>query len=371
VTADQQNALALAKDLAPTASNIENVARETSAAAASWAFSQWRLRQRGLSKFTAAGEMLFTQDALEMASHEDIAAYHASQFPKDELIVDMTVGIGGDTIALARRGRTIGYELDPERAECAMHNLRVHGFDTEVIVGECLSADWKSDYALCDPSRRAAGKRRLGVDSFQPNPFAIARRFQSLRLGCIKLSPMIEDSVLEQLGRRVEFIGHQSECKEALCWTGDKARPGRFAVLIETGERLAAGGQPEKVNEPMRYIFEAHPAAIRAHCLRPICKILRAQALGDSNGYLTGPEPSQSIWVRAYRLLRSGRLDTRRLRADLAALEARIAEVKVRAKFDGEKLLKSLKPAGPRQVSLLVYPIGKSLRYALAEVVGQ
>src|SRR5688500_1564819 len=114
--AARQRALDLAEGQAATAPNIERVSREVGAEAARWAFLQWELRARARAKFARADEMLFTREALEQATHERVAEYHASRFPHDELVVDMTAGIAADLIALAKRGPAIGYELDSERA---------------------------------------------------------------------------------------------------------------------------------------------------------------------------------------------------------------------------------------------------------------
>ena len=82
------------------------------AEAARWASLQSDLRKKALAKFADGGQMLFDREALEQATHEAIAVYHASRFPAGEIVVDMTVGIGADLIALAARGPVIGFELD-------------------------------------------------------------------------------------------------------------------------------------------------------------------------------------------------------------------------------------------------------------------
>jgi hypothetical protein len=128
------SALELSRDLTATPANILRIAKATSDEAARWAFGQWELRAKARTKFAEADRMLFVREALEQATGEAIARYHASRFPEGAPVVDMTAGVGADLIALARRGPAIGYELDPERAMCAAWNLRVHGVEAEVRV---------------------------------------------------------------------------------------------------------------------------------------------------------------------------------------------------------------------------------------------
>ncbi len=155
-----EKALELAAGRSPTAREIQRVADQTSSEAAAWAFGQWDLRARAKSKFKLAEHMLFTREALEQATNEALAAYHARLFPAGSLVVDLTAGIGADLIALARRGPTVGFELDEERAEYTQHNLVVHGLDAKVNVMDSSNA-FGHEFAYADPARRVESRRTL------------------------------------------------------------------------------------------------------------------------------------------------------------------------------------------------------------------
>jgi len=311
--------------------------------------------------------MLFVREALEQATHEDLARYHASSFPTGVLVGDLTTGIGADLIALAARGPAIGYELDAERAAFARHNVAVHGFAAEVRVGDSLATEWDFKYVFADPARRVSGKRTLDAAAFSPDPVAVAARFRELRLGVMKLSPMLDDGFLKALGPRVEFVSFGGECREALVFSGSEALGAWGAVQAESGDVLSAGGTTANKSEPEAFFFDCDPAAVRAHALGTLGARFGLALLGDSNGYLTGREEVSSPWLRPYRVLRHGRADGRETRAALRELEA-TAEVKVRAPgFDGESLRKSLGAHGPRRLSVAVWPIGKSLRHTILE----
>lgn len=363
---DHLKALELAERLEPSATNIARVAKQTSHAAAAWAFTQWELRRRARTKFSNADHMLFTREALEQATHEHVAAYHASKFPKGALVADLTCGIGGDLMALASRGPAIGYELDAERAAYARHNVR----SATVIETDSLTDDWTWDYAIADPSRRVAGRRTLNHEDFQPDVRELAKRMQKLRLGCIKLSPLLKDSFLESLGKRLEFVSFRGECREALVWCGSETEPGRVAVQVESGETLPAGEGATHEEDPKGWMFEADPAAIRSHSLGTLCDRHGLSLLGDSNGYLTGDTRLDSPWLRSYRVMATDRAGEKSIRMWLRELNARVVEVKSRVKgLDLIKWQKNLRTTEGRPVTVAFYPVGLSVRFVLLEPI--
>lgn len=360
----RERALELARGKPLHPNEIERVARATSPEAARWAFAQWELRRRARTKFADAERMVFVGEALEQATHEAVAAYHASRFPKDAPVVDLTCGIGADLRAFAARGPALGFDLDPERAECARHNAPA----AQVVVGDCLAQpDW-GDYAFADPSRRKQGARVVDPAQYQPDPVEIARRMRGMRLGGLKLSPLLSDAFLESLGGEVEFVSFGGECREALVWLGSEAKPGWKALHLPSGERLPRGGDPAQASEADQWLWDADPAAIRAHALGPLAERLRAQRLGDSPGYLTGPTlMAPGPWARAYRVLWHGAWDLRSLAAALRALDAHVFEVKKRGVEDPEERLRKGLPGGKRPLSLVCWREGAKLRAALAE----
>ncbi|MEA2552643.1 MAG: hypothetical protein QOJ65_819 [Fimbriimonadaceae bacterium] len=312
--------------------------------------------------------MLFTREALEQASNEVVAAYHAAQFPPDELVADLTTGIGADLLALAARGPAKGYEVDAERLEYARHNLAVYGLYPELVHRDSLAAEWHFDYAFADPSRRVAGRRTLDPGQFSPNPVELAKRMAELRLGLIKLSPLLPDTFLGSLGARLEFLSLGGECREALVGCGRQVEPGRHAVHLESDSRIPAGAALPVQDEPEAFLFEADPAAIRAHALASVPGAENMRGLGDSNGYLTANTEFRSPWYSTYRVLGRGSLDVKALRARLRELGGGTPIVKTRTKAtDASQVAKALSMEGQSSAIVAVYSVGRSLRYALLE----
>jgi len=360
-------ALELAFDRMATPKEIQRVAKQTSPEAATWAFGQWELRKRARAKFERASEMLFVREALEQATHEAVAKYHASLFPDGELVADLTAGIGADLLALAERGPTVGFELDEERAEMAHHNLAVRGLSAEVSVADSLANPWEFEYAFADPARRVDSRRTLDPMEFSPNPVVVAEKLAEMRLGLMKLSPLLPDLFLEPLGSRLEFVSFGGECREALVITGKDAIPGRFAVHVESGDKIEADFCPAETSIPGNYLFDVDPAGVRAHALGTLCNQFGLSPLGTSNGYLTGPEPVMSPWLRSYKVLYSGKGDVKATRRALKDLDAEVFEIKQRGvKADLAKTKKEFSEKGKLQVSLVLWAEGASVRHLLA-----
>ena len=329
--------------------------------AARWASLQTDLRKKALAKFSNASQMLFDREALEQATHESIAAYHASCFPAGELVVDMTVGIGADLIALAARGPVLGFELDAMRHQYARHNCSLADVRNNDGLAFVIAND--SPYIWADPDRRdSSGKRLNDPSAYEPDPMLIPR---DRELTGIKLSPLLFDEYLETVGDRVEFVSYRGECREAIAWSGKSIESGFFCVDAETGLTLPRKEVEDAVNDAYEVIFDSDPAAGRAHALGNF----GLPQLGDSPGYLTGEETIDTPWLRAYEVLYKESGDFKRIKEFLRKNVLRVFEVKQRgAGVDPSSIIKQLKTDGD-PVSLIAWRVEKSVRYAVARRV--
>ena len=351
-------ALSLSEGLSPTPANLERIAGETDAAAARWAFGQWELRARAKGRFPGAQGMLFVREALEQATHAELAAYHASRFPAGETVVDLTFGIGGDGLALAARGPVLGFEIDPERADYGRWNLAALGLAGEVRTADGL--DWLrangAPYVLADPARRIEGRRTLDPADFSPNPFEVAEAARDCRRWLMKLSPMMPDALLADLAPRVEFTSFGGECREALLVGGSDALDGGVWAAHPEREPLAGGTTTVAALSPEGWLHDADPAAVRAHALGGF----GLAALGDAPGYLVGP-CVESPWLRAYRIVED--VPPKKLKATLRAMGAATPVLKQRgARQDLDRWRKELGSHGDRPVAVAFYTQGASVR---------
>jgi hypothetical protein len=323
------------------------------------------LRERAKAKFTRAMDMLFDRIGLEMATHEAVARWRAGLIPEGASVWDATVGIGSDLIGLALQRPASGIEIDPDRARLARHNLRVHGADASIQVGDCLESRIEADFWFADPVRREPSRRSVRLADARPSPLALAGRGAATAGGAVKLSPMTPDDDLALLGGRRLFVSYQRECREALVLLGGIAPglPERAAVLVETGQTIEGGTLPRPVlSSPLAWIFEADPAAVRAGALG----CFRLAALGDAPGYLTGEGPFQSPWLRGYKTLWAGPFQPDKVKRALSDLGSGLTAVKSRgARIDPPRVMAGLKNAWPRRTVLFVYRTGRSLKAAL------
>lgn len=371
----QRTALEAARGKSATPGEIERVAKLTDPVNAAWAFTQWELRKKAKAKFVEPDRMLFEREALEQATHFSIARYHAGQFPKGALVHDLTTGIGGDLIELAKRGPAVGYELDPARAKFARFNLAAFELSAEVRVQDALTADLGGGYAFADPARRVMGHRTLDPSQFSPHPQELAERFRILQLGLIKLSPMMPDPYLQSLAPSRRFLSFGGECREVLVFlggecTGQEKSPQVFAVHIESGDHLVVRGAPKSTPRPQSFLYDADPAAVRAGALGTLCEEHGLLALGDSNGYLTGEMLVKSHWLRPYRVLASQAADLAKTLKSLRALDAATPEWKQRGShLDLIAMRKRMKLEGTRSLSVAIWPIGKSLQHTILEPI--
>lgn len=309
--------------------------------------------------------MLFVREALEQATHEAVAAYRASRFPSEQHVADLTCGIGGELIALAARGPATGFDLDPERLKFASWNLRVHGLSPGLVCGDSLAAEWSFEFAVADPARRVDGRRVRSLGEFLPDPRELARRMRSLKLGILKLTPMLPDADLESLGPGLEFVEFGGECREASVLIGTEAESGRWAVRADDGERLEAGDPGPRAGIGA-FLHEASPAAIRAHALGTLCRAFGLAELGDSPGYLSGG-PADSPWLRSYRVLASMPFSKRKARQALRPWASSIGAVKLRGVSEDPTKLHRALDLGSGPLALVLYGEGPKQRCAVLE----
>lgn len=367
MTERQQEALVAAHGIAATPKNLDRLARTVGVEDARWAFLQWELRARARAKFERADEMLFTRSGLEMATAKTVAEYHASLFPIGVVVADLTCGIGGDTIALAKRGPVIAFDRDAVSAECCRHNLEVYGLDGDVRndvadVSSLLDAGVR--HFFLDPARRNESGRVRSLSRYEPDPAQMADLLGRADLALVKLSPMLTYEELSRLSRDVTFVSNQWECCESLVRLGSVSGPRQCAVSAETGEALDFSSEDWECEAPDSFVFEADPAATKAHALGG----LGLSTLGTAYGFLTGPDLIDSVWLRSFRTHWHGSFRLSAVQEALNQLGAKLDSVKVRkVDVDPIKVKKSMKPGGDALLTLLVYPHEKRILAVLME----
>lgn len=379
---DWHAALAAAAHLESTPSDITRMSKQFGEDVARWAIGQWELRRRAAGKHPRAFDMLWDRDGLEMATHHQVAAYHASLFQKprwhghlapsetlNRPIYDLTAGLGLDSLALSEIASVIALETDRDRAELLSHNLNVLGMSAEILVASGLDLDLKGQWAFADPARRTGRTRHQDPNAFSPPLDLLFGKLEECEFAVLKLSPMLPDAVFQRPGWAVEFVSFGGECREAvMLW--NSGQNDWTAVHLESGERREgspqfAGGAQDDLQE---FFFEADPALIRSHAVLGLSEQMQLELLGDSNGYLTGDSKHSCVWLKSYRVLSEVPADVKKLRAMCRTNGWKPEVIKSRSKRASvEVWSKALKGLSGEPVSVAFWDSGRSVKAAVLE----
>lgn len=174
--------------------------------------------------------------ASEQASHEAVANFHSILAKGYERILDMTAGLGIDSLAFAKNGcNVISCELNDNKAACLDYNrkilnlnsLKVENTDSLVYLKE---TDEFFDMIFIDPARRGECNSRVyNFKDCQPdiisNMDLLLSRAHSVM---IKASPLLDiTQTLKDIPhvKTIRAISVNGECKEILIEASDLKRP--------------------------------------------------------------------------------------------------------------------------------------------------
>lgn len=182
-----------------------------------------------LSRYLANQRFLFpTLLSAEQASHQIIADYHAGLIGKNKRVLDITAGLGIDSLSIASKGnRLTSIEIDSLKSEIFRHNAKTLGLgEIEVINQDSISflrenPDLYYDIIFADPARRAEYNKRLySLDDCSPDiikNLELIRSYTKRLL--IKASPMIDITESIRLlpeTDEIHLVHIDGECKEVL-----------------------------------------------------------------------------------------------------------------------------------------------------------
>ncbi len=341
-------------------SRITKLRRSHPQAQVSAAIALLDLRRRASARFSQADRMFFTPEAFEQSTGETIARWRAGRFPTGGTVLDLCCGIGGDAVQLARRGYVLAVDRSPECALCTKLNAEVYSVadSLSVLCADVSRLSLRADAAFFDPSRRVSGRRVRSSAEYSP-PLALVEDIRrSVPNLAVKVSPALDDSVLESLGGRIEFVSDRGECKEAVVWFGSLGlSTHRAATVLPKAATLAAhphAPEPE-LSPPGDWLFEPDPAVIRAHLIAEIAEKIDGRQLDRQIAYLTMDAAISSPFGTAYRVIEWLPFSLSRIQKRITALKARAAVVKRRGvPMEPEDIFRKLKSGGDRPVVVVL-----------------
>ncbi|OFJ54732.1 SAM-dependent methyltransferase [Mycolicibacterium grossiae] len=319
------------------------------------------LRRRAAAKFADAGQWLFTDEALQQATPDAVAAHRARRLA-GATVHDVTCSIGSELASLrTTAGLVFGSDLDGVRVAMAAHNVP----DVTVARADALRPVSRSAVIVADPARRSGGRRRF-------DPRAYAPALDSL-LGCyadrdlvVKCAPGIDFARLRDLGfdGEVEVTSLGGSVREACLWSPGLRATGvtRRATVLDRSETLT-DADPDgcPVAPAGRWIVDPDGAIVRAGLVRHYAARHGLWQLDPDIAYLSGDELPSG--VRGFEVLERIDYGERRLRDALAARDVGTVEILVRGvDVDPDALRRRLKVRGSASCSVVITRLGTGAR---------
>ncbi|MCF8305595.1 MAG: RsmD family RNA methyltransferase [Ignavibacteriales bacterium] len=308
----------------------------------------------GLSKILK----LYDKTALEQCSGEQAAIYKSSLL-KGKRFIDMTGGLGIDSIFFSRNFEEVYYcEKDPELCEIFRINLSETEFDKiKIIEGNSLEllndfADKYFDAIYIDPSRRSEGRRSVDLKFLEPdlagNLNLILQKSHNI---LIKLSPAFD--ILEGIRRFPglgEFILVSSggELKEALLLISDNVKSldeikVSSVILRNSDPHTISFSRPymnmrtlPSADTPGTYLYDVDPSISKAgnyHLLADTFSSLRT--LPGKYPFLTSDTIYENFPGRIFRIISSFGVNKKKIRTFLKSKKIGRINI-IRKNFDGK-----------------------------------
>lgn len=339
------------------------------------------LRRRACAKFSLAPKMYFTRDALEVASSDATAAYHAERMKDLDRVLDPCCGIGADAIAMARHTRVIAADMDPTRVLFAKANAAAHGVEFEHVYAADLTLFApQADALFLDPARREGRRRTRDPEEWSPPPSAYAELITRFENVAIKAAPGAEPGDLAPAGIpfEAEFLSHKRECKELLLWFGSLRRGTARATILKDSGPVSVEGDPaslpplqERDPEVGGFIYEPDPALIRSGLLAQLAAPAGLSLLDPEIAFVHGPLMPATPFLRCFEILAVSAMDTRRVRAMLKKHGIGRLVVKKRGHpSDADTLRRALQSDAPDEGTLIVTRQGEAHIALLVKEIG-
>lgn len=315
------------------------------------------LRRKAAAKFADPSGWLFSDEALQQATAEPVAAHRARRLAGAD-VHDATCSIGTELAALRNSAsRVVGSDIDPVRLAMARHNVA----DVDLCRADALRPITRDTVVLVDPARRSGGRRRFDPRDYAPALDALLDVYRGREL-VVKAAPGIDFDELSRLGfdGEIELTSLAGSVREASLWSAGLAGDGvtRRATILDTGEGLTDAGPDDCMVAPAgRWIIDPDGAVVRAGLVRHYAARHGLWQLDPDIAYLSGERLPEN--VRGFEVLEELNYSERRLRQALSARDVGAVEILVRGVgVDPDALRARLRLRGSQPVSVVIARIG-------------
>jgi hypothetical protein len=315
------------------------------------------LRRRAAAKFADPSGWLFTDEALQQATAEPVAAHRARRLVGAD-VHDATCSIGTELAALRNSASSVvGSDIDTVRLAMARHNVA----DIDLCRADALRPITRDAVVLVDPARRSGGRRRFDPRDYTPALDGLLNVYRGRDL-VVKVAPGIDFDELSRLGfhGEIEVTSLAGSVREACLWSVGLAENGvtRRATMLDTGEGVTDADPDECMVAPAgRWIVDPDGAVVRAGLVRHYATRHGLWQLDPEIAYLSGDRLPDN--VRGFEVLEELNYNERRLRQALSARDVGAVEILVRGVgVDPDALRARLRLRGSQLVSVVIARIG-------------
>lgn len=291
-----------------------------------WAAMQIDCRRRSATKLAAtlarAPHFIFpTEISAQQCTSDTLAELHAALISPGERVLDMTAGLGIDTLHIASRAASVtAVDITPEVVEALRHNAaELHLTNITPVCAD--STVWirtsgeRFDTVFIDPARRGEyGERLYALEQCHPDVIALMPHLRGItRQVIVKASPMLDISrTLDELPGITDLYlyGTETECKELTAVVNTDASavitptihavtPGAPDITFTLSEEAEATPEYAAPVEGM-IMHEPLPAVMKSGCFRLLSARFNL-AKADPHTHLYSSEaPSSEVPTRQY-----------------------------------------------------------------------
>ncbi len=282
---------------------------------------------------------------LEQASSEATALFKASRYAAGKQVIDITGGLGIDTIFMARVAKNVTYiEQDAELLQIAEENFKTLGLSNiRCLCGNSAellaSGQLCADLVYADPARRdQQGRRMVSLADCTPDIAALLPTLLDIAPQVlIKTSPMLDISLAKrQLGSVPDtaVVALRNECKELLFFCSrdaavstatlcvDIAADGRETTFQPTAEEMRA--MPPVVNQVGQYLYDPSVAVVKAQTVKALANRFGLSLLHSGSRLGTSNELAEGYMGRVFQVVEVLSVSAKDVRAALPSGKANV-----------------------------------------------
>jgi len=334
--------------------------------------SQILSRQKAAKKlpqWSAVKRLIFPPAlSVEQSSSEATAKYKSSLI-SGQTLIDITGGMGVDSFYLSKNFDNVYYyEQQEEVAKTALYNFGLLNAKNITVrnqdsIASLSNVNSEVDWIYADPARRDANRQKVVLlsDCTPDIKFHLPTLFKHTSNILLKTSPLldIDLAALELKSvKEVHVIGYEHECKELLFDINKNSNDGDFLIKAQiinaegkVVQSLTFTRKQERdaeviFSEPLRYLYEPHPAILKAGAFKYLGIAFQVKKLAMHSHLYTSENLVGDFPGRIFEITGVSKPDAKELNSYLPDSKANLTIRNFPAKIDDLRKKWRLKEGG-------------------------